>query len=292
MGLGPFSSRRPVWLFAAGLAAVFMLWVATIALPLLGGYPSVFDWLRDRSITHDTTKPPAGYDRTRLYAELGAQGFALGDAAHLRIYKREKLLELWLKQPGEPRLPGQQPAGQRSAGQFVLFKSYPICTFSGGLGPKLKEGDHQAPEGFYRVATRQLNPHSRHHLAFNLGFPNAYDRSLERTGSALMVHGGCSSVGCFAMTDPQIDEIYAVVEAALKNGQGEVDVAIFPFRLTNEALANEAHSAWLPFWQNLKRGSDLFEATGAPPSVAVCNGQYIFGAAALEPGCTPITGWV
>jgi murein L,D-transpeptidase YafK len=277
MGLGPFSSRRPVWLFAAGLAAVFVLWMAGIALPLVGGYPSVFDWLRDRSISTDTTPPPAKYDRTRLHAELGTKGFELGDETHLRIFKRERVLELWLKRP---------------QGQFVLFKNYPICNFSGELGPKLKEGDHQAPEGFYRVASRQLNPHSRHHLAFNLGFPNAYDRELERTGSALMVHGGCTSVGCFAMTDPQIDEIYAVVEAALHKGQDEVDVAIFPFRLTEQALAAEAHSAWQPFWQNLKQGSDLFEQNGAPPKVAACKGSYIFGDAALQPGCTPITGWV
>ncbi len=277
MGLGSFSFRRPIWLFAAGLVAVFVLWTAGIALPLVGGYPSVFDWLRDRSISTDTLPPPAKYDRTRLYGELGAKGFELGDEAHLRIFKRERVLELWLRRP---------------EAQFVLFKSYPICSFSGGLGPKLKEGDQQAPEGFYRVASRQLNPHSRHHLAFNLGFPNAYDRELERTGSALMVHGGCSSVGCFAMTDPQVDEIYAVVEAALHKGQAEIDVAIFPFRLTDRALAAEAHSTWLPFWQNLKQGSDLFEQAGAPPNVAACKGSYIFGDAALQPGCTPITGWV
>ena len=277
MGLGPFSSRRPIWLFAAGLAGVFVLWVAVVALPLLGGYPSVFDWLRDRSISTDTAKPPATYDRNRLYSELSAGGFTLGDAAHVRIFKRERVLELWLQRPEQ---------------QFALFKSYPICAFSGGLGPKLAEGDKQAPEGFYRVASRQLNPHSRHHLAFNLGFPNAYDRELERTGSALMVHGGCTSVGCFAMTDPQIDEIYTVVEAALRQGHDTVDVAIFPFRLTEQALGAETHSEWLPFWENLKQGSDLFERTGLPPKVAACKGRYIFGDAALQPGCTPITGWV
>ena len=256
---------------------VFTLWVVGIALPIVGGYPSVFDWLRDRSISTNPPAPPARYDRAKLYGEMGAQGFAPGDQAHIRIFKRERTLELWLKKP---------------QGQFVLFKDYPICNFSGGLGPKLKEGDRQAPEGFYRVAMKQLNPHSRHHLAFNLGFPNAYDRELERTGSALMVHGGCTSVGCFAMTDAQIDEIYAVVEAALHRGQAEVDVSIFPFRLTATALAAEAHSAWMPFWQNLKQGSDLFEATGAPPRVAACAGTYVFNESAVGPGCIPIAGWV
>jgi murein L,D-transpeptidase YafK len=267
--------RRPIAVFAAGLAAVFVLWTVGIALPMLGGYPSVFDWLRDRHIT-DTTPAAPEYDRQRLVGELTEKQLALGDEAHVRIFKRERLLELWVK------------ASER----FVLFKSYPICTYSGVLGPKLQEGDHQAPEGFYRVAHKQLNPLSKHHLAFNLGFPNAFDKELGRTGSFLMVHGGCSSVGCFAMIDPQIDEIYAIVEAALDRGQPEVDVAIFPFRLTEASLRDEAHNAWQPFWQNLKQGSDLFELAGAPPKVATCNGAYVFGDDALQPGCTPITGWV
>jgi murein L,D-transpeptidase YafK len=195
----------------------------------------------------------------------------------VRIYKRDNALELWM-----------QDAGAR----FVLFKHYAICNWSGALGPKLAEGDRQAPEGFYKVALRQLNPHSRHHLAFNLGFPNAFDRSLGRTGSALMVHGGCSSAGCYAMTDAQIDEIYAVVEAALRAGQPDVDVAIFPFHMTETMLQSEAASPWLGFWQNLKQGSDLFEATGVPPAVATCADIYRFGADAAASGCTPIAGWV
>ena len=273
MTRGPSPYRRPTAVFAAGLAVLFVLWAVGIALPLVGGHPSVFDWLRDRSITNTAPK----YDREQLTSALETQGFALGDEAHVRIFKRERVLELWMR---------------HSDGDFALAKSYPICTFSGGLGPKLSEGDKQAPEGFYRVAAKQLNPHSRHHLAFNLGFPNALDRQLDRTGSALMVHGGCSSIGCYAMTDAQIDEIYAVVEAALRRGQAEVDVAIFPFRMTDDALAAEAHSQWLPFWQNLKQGSDLFEARHAQPKVAACKGSYIFDDDALKPDCTPITGWV
>ena len=269
----PSPNRRSKTVIAVSLAVLGVLWAVGIALPLAGGYPSIFDWLRDRRIT----ETPQTYDRQRLVGELAGKGFVLGDAAHVRIFKRERVLEVWMR---------------HDAGAFALAKSYPICRFSGGLGPKLQEGDKQAPEGFYRVAAKQLNPHSRHHLAFNLGFPNALDRELGRTGSALMVHGGCSSVGCYAMTDAQIDEIYAVVEAALRRGQGEVDVAIFPFRLTEAALAAEAHSEWQPFWQNLKQGFDLFETEHAPPPVAACNGAYLFGPEALKPGCTPITGWV
>lgn len=215
--------------------------------------------------------------RNALVADLGAAGFALGNPAHVRIYKRERKLELWL----------QPEAG----GRFVLFRGYDICNYSGQLGPKLKEGDRQSPEGFYRVGLSQLNPNSRHHLSFNLGFPNAFDRQLGRTGSALMVHGGCSSVGCYAITDASVDEVYAVVEAALRGGQAAVDVHVFPFRLTAVALAAEGGSTWLDFWRNLKTGYDLFEATGAPPHVGACRGQYRFGTEAEDPECAAIAAW-
>lgn len=217
------------------------------------------------------------FDRTQLHADITAAGFRMGDAAYVRIFKREHLLELWMK---------------AADGRFALFRSYPICKYSGGLGPKLAEGDRQAPEGFYQVARAQLNPNSRHHLAFNIGFPNALDRDLGRTGSFLMVHGGCTSIGCYAMTDRQIDEIYAVLEAALDRGQPAVDVSIFPFRMTETALQAAAQSEWTPFWQNLKQGFDLFEQQGAPPRVAACNGSYVFGSEAVGPGCKPISGWV
>ena len=204
-------------------------------------------------------------------------GFRLGAPAHIRIFKRESVLELWLEE---------------AAGRFGLFRSYPICAWSGTLGPKLAEGDKQSPEGFYRVTLRQLNPNSRHHLAFNLGFPNAYDQAHGRTGSAIMVHGGCTSVGCFAMTDAQIEEIYPIVEAALRGGQDAIDVAVLPFRLTETALQLESDSPWIAFWRNLKDGGELFETEGRPPAVAACDGRYCFGAAALAPDATPIAGWV
>jgi murein L,D-transpeptidase YafK len=253
----------------AGLCLVGAMAVTGLVWPIVSGYLS--DLRGDREITE-----PA-FDRTRLHADLASAGFSLGDEAFVRIFKREHVLELWMK--GDD-------------GRFQLFRAYTICNYSGGLGPKLAEGDRQSPEGFYRVARAQLNPNSRHHLAFNIGFPNALDKDLGRTGSFLMVHGGCTSVGCYAMTDAQIDEIYAVVEAALDRGQREVDVAIFPFRMTETALQANARSEWTPFWQNLKQGFDLFERDGAPPKVAACNGSYVFGGDAVGPGCKPITGWV
>lgn len=269
MGLGKLA-HSPLTFLAAGLGLVGCLAVGTLVWPGLSSY-------LHRPNGVDTISEPA-FDRAPLRNGLAEAGFAMGDDAFVRIFKREHRLELWMKPEG----------GER----FALFRSYDICTWSGALGPKIKEGDLQSPEGFYRVALRQLNPHSRHHLAFNLGFPNAYDTSLGRTGSFLMVHGGCSSVGCFAMTDAHIDEIYAVIEAALARGQREVDVAIYPFELSETALEAEARSPWLSFWQNLKSGDDLFARDGVPPRVAACDGHYVFGPEATGPGCAPIAGWV
>lgn len=236
------------------------------------GCSSLLHWLGDRFISERTPR----FDRDRLRADLVADGFVLGDKAHIRIFKREKRLELWLR---------------RALGRYELFRNYDICAFSGILGPKLREGDLQAPEGFYRVGKRQLNPNSRHHLSFNLGFPNAFDQQHGRTGSALMVHGGCSSTGCYAITDGSVDQVYAVVEAALGDGQDAVDVHVFPFPLTEAALAAQSANPWLPFWRNLKQGFDLFEMARIPPKVAACDGEYRFGNDAEGPGCVAIAAW-
>lgn len=197
-----------------------------------------------------------------LKAALARRDLELGAAAFIRIFKEEQTLELWLA---------------RGDG-FALFKAYEICAFSGDLGPKLKEGDRQAPEGFYAVGREALNPHSSYHLSFNLGFPNAYDRGRGRTGSHLMVHGDCLSIGCYAMTDPAIEEIYLVVEAALDAGQAAVPVHAFPFRMTAARMDEAADNPWIGFWRNLKTGYDAFEATSRPPAVSVVDGAYAFQA--------------
>lgn len=201
-----------------------------------------------------------------LAGRLSAQGLALGAPVFIRIFKREFELELWLKR------------GDR----FQRFATYPVCRWSGSLGPKLLEGDSQAPEGFYTVDAKALNPNSRFHRSFNLGFPNVFDRSHHRTGSLVMVHGGCASIGCFAMTDPVVDEIWRLVTAALKGGQRRFHVHVFPFRMTEENLARRERAQWASFWRDLKRGYDAFEATQLPPRIAVCGGAYTF-APALPP---------
>lgn len=258
--------------FLVGLAVVAGLFVVGIGWPLTQGYPSLLHMLGDRIIAEQEPR----FDRARLRADLAQAGFTMGDPVHIRIFKRERRLEVWL---------------QRAGGRFEKFRDYEICKFSGGLGPKLKEGDRQAPEGFYRVSRAQLNPNSRHHLSFNLGFPNAYDRALGRTGSALMVHGGCSSIGCYAITDEGVDEVYALVEAALDRGQDAVDVHAFPFELTATALAAEGGHTWIGFWRNLKVGYDHFTREGLPPKVAVCRGEYRFGPDAEGEECTAIAAW-
>ena len=182
----------------------------------------------------------------------------------IRIYKEESTLEVWK---------------QDRTGKFALLKPYSICKFSGKLGPKIVQGDHQAPEGFYDITPEQMNPLSNEYLSFNIGFPNAFDRSLGRTGSFLMVHGGCRSVGCYAMTDYKMEEIYGLVEEAFKGGQDKIQLQAFPFRMTTQNLARYADDPNAPFWQVLKMGSDAFFATRRPPSVAVCDQHYVFNSA-------------
>ena len=199
-----------------------------------------------------------------LVYSAGQRGMGYGSPAFIRIFKQERELEVWL---------------QAEEG-YQLFRTYPIAAMSGSLGPKLREGDRQAPEGFYYVPPSRMNPNSRFHLSFNLGYPNTYDRHHGRTGSALMVHGGRASIGCFAMTDPKIEEIYALVDAALRNGQPFFRVHIFPFRMTTEKMNAYREDRWYPFWENLKQGYDFFESSKQVPNVRVSGGRYIFEQAA------------
>lgn len=192
--------------------------------------------------------------------ELKQFNAQLGDPIFIRIFKESNELELWIK----------------AEKKYTLFKTYEICSYSGELGPKQREGDKQSPEGFYFVQSNHLNPFSSFHLSFNIGYPNNYDRAYGRTGSALMVHGNCVSIGCFAMTDPKVEEIYTLAEAALKNGQPFFRVHIFPFRMTAENMARHKHSKWIKFWENLKEGYDHFEIDRVPPDTTVKHKKYVF----------------
>ena len=197
----------------------------------------------------------------KLAREIKTKGFNQEDAVLVRIFKEESELEVWKK---------------KASGQYALFKTYPICRWSGKLGPKTRVGDRQAPEGFYQVNMGLLNPKSQYYLSFNLGYPNRLESALGYTGEALMVHGACSSSGCYAMTDAQMAELYPVILKAMKSGQRSFQVQAYPFRMTAANMARHAGDPNMKFWRNLKQGYDAFARTKRDVSVAVCEGRYQF----------------
>jgi murein L,D-transpeptidase YafK len=229
--------------------------ISAIIVACLGGCSSTSYELKAKSLERTGTVHPSTLSRMEsLNMEPEAPIL-------IRIYKEDSTLEVWKED---------------RTGRFALLNSYPICKFSGRLGPKIVEGDHQAPEGFYDITRGQMNPNSSEFLAFNTGYPNAYDRSLGRTGGFVMVHGGCASVGCYAMTDYEMEEIYGLADEAFKGGQDKIQLQAFPFRMTAENLASHAGDPNMPFWEMLKTGSDAFLASERPPMVAVCDQHYVF----------------
>lgn len=197
----------------------------------------------------------------KLVTVMKAKGMTRTSPIMVRIFKEEGVLEVWK---------------QKDTGRYDLVTSYNICKWSGKLGPKYTEGDRQAPEGFYTVRPWQMNPKSQYHLAFNIGFPNAYDQANGRSGKHLMVHGACSSAGCYSMSDQSVEEIYAFARDAFRGGQTEFQIQAFPFRMTAANMARYKDDPNFPFWQMLKEGYDHFEITKVPPKVDVCERRYVF----------------
>ena len=198
-----------------------------------------------------------------LKAKMGQLGMKETSQILVRIFKEESEMEIWK---------------ERADGQFGLLTTYSICKWSGALGPKKAEGDRQAPEGFYTVTPAQMNPNSSYYLSFNIGYPNAYDRSLGRTGSNLMVHGACSSSGCYSMTDADAGEIFALARDSFRGGQRSFQIQAYPFRMTPENLAKHRDNPNMDFWKMLKVGYDTFELTHKAPKVDVCDRHYVFNA--------------
>ena len=194
-------------------------------------------------------------------ALMSSKGMSPSDPILIRAFKKESELEIWKR--------GRD-------GRYALLKTQPICRWSGQLGPKVRQGDRQAPEGFYTVTPAQMNPNSAYYLSFDTGFPNAYDRAQGATGAHLMVHGTCSSAGCYAMTDEGIAELYAVAREAFTGGQRAFQFQAYPFRMTAENMAKYRADPNFAFWQNLKEGSDRFEATREEPQITVSSGRYVF----------------
>jgi murein L,D-transpeptidase YafK len=220
-------------------------------------------------------------DMTRAMKPLSPELIAALEQKHMpkespmlvRIFKDEAELEVWK---------------QDDTGRYALLKTFPICRWSGDLGPKIREGDRQAPEGFYTITPGQMNPNSNYYLSFNLGFPNAYDKANDRTGAFLMVHGDCSSAGCYAMTDEQMGEIYALGRESFFGGQRAFQVQAYPFHMTPLNLAKHRNSPHLAFWRMIKQGHDHFEVTGQEPKVDVCDKHYVFDAAPPQGSSTPL----
>ncbi len=207
-----------------------------------------------------------------MYAEMQRKNMPTDSPILVRIFKEESELEIWK---------------QDTSGKFTHLKTYPICRWSGELGPKVKQGDRQAPEGFYTITPAQMNPNSNYYLSFNLGFPNAYDRANNRDGAFLMVHGDCSSAGCYAMTDEQIGEIFALGRDSFFGGQKAFQVQAYPFRMTPLNMARHRNNPNMPFWRMIKQGYDIFEVTHEEPKVDVCDRHYVFDA--VSPTGAPLT---
>ena len=211
---------------------------------------------------------------------IDSKGSTKSSPILIRAFKKEAELEVWKL---------------KADGRYTHLKTFPMCRWSGQLGPKVREGDRQVPEGFYTVTPGSMNPNSAYYLSFNVGYPNAYDRAWGHTGGSIMVHGICSSAGCFSMTDKQIEEIYAITREAFAGGQRAIQMESLPFRMTAENLAKYRLDPNIAFWRELKRGSDYFEATKTEPPVGVCGKHYVFGTAKngqrfeAEEACPPLS---
>ncbi|KFC70279.1 putative exported protein [Devosia sp. LC5] len=191
-------------------------------------------------------------------AEIGSSP---AEPMMIRVFKQSSELEVWKR---------------TNSGRYALLKTYPICKWSGALGPKIQEGDYQSPEGFYDVTPALMNPKSAYWLSFNVGFPNKFDQAWGRTGTNLMVHGDCKSVGCFAITDEGIKELYALVRESFRGGNRSVQLQLLPFRMNDTNIAAHATSPHAAFWTNLKQGTDAFDNTLQPPAWDVCERRYVF----------------
>ncbi|MGH6810101.1 MAG: L,D-transpeptidase family protein, partial [Ensifer adhaerens] len=246
--------------------------VATAAVAaLLAGCTN--DTLDTAAVDLSTVKNKTEYQlSSKMAATMSELGMQKTSPIALRIFKEEGTLEVWKA---------------NTSNRFQLLKSYKICAWSGKLGPKVKEGDRQAPEGFYPLFPQQLNPNSKYYLAINTGYPNTYDRANGRQGTHLMIHGACSSSGCYSMTDEQMIEIFAMARDAFKGGQQSVQLQAFPFRMTAENMARHRNNPNIDFWKMLKVGYDQFEVTKRPPEINVCEKKYVFnqqGSGPFNPG--------
>jgi murein L,D-transpeptidase YafK len=210
------------------------------------------------------------------------RGLKLGSPVFIRVYKQTSEMELWVEK------------GSR----YVLFKTFGICRWSGRLGPKYYEGDRQSPEGLYRITSRDLIVNARWDRAMNINYPNSFDVMNGRGGSSILIHGKCGSIGCFAIQDRNVEEVYAAVRAALEGGQAYIPVLSLPFRFSSLAPSRQDTLQMNEFWADLRRADLLFDRDRLPPSAWICDGRYYFADrrgdshrhAVHLPGCRPLGG--
>ena len=207
----------------------------------------------------DSRRGLAPQSESIINASLSAGSTATSPVL-LRIFKQSNELELWR---------------MTKNGTYVLVRTYNICAFSGELGPKIRQGDRQAPEGFYSIGAGQLNYNSIRFLSLNTGFPNKFDKQNGYTGSSLMIHGGCDSAGCYAIEDAPIQEVFTAVRDALRAGQRSVQLQIYPFRLSTWNMYFNNTNKHISFWRQLKVGYDKFELSRQELNVSVVKGKYI-----------------
>src|SRR5271169_6798606 len=260
---------RRVWSFALIYRSLSRALIASAALAasvLLAGCDTDEISLATNAKANQPVSP-------KLIAAMVEKDMDLQSPILVRLFKEEAELEVWK---------------QDRSGRFALLKTYPICRWSGDLGPKVREGDRQAPEGFYSITPAQMNANSAYYLSFNTGFPNAFDRALGRTGSELMVHGDCSSRGCYAMTDEQIAEIYSLGRESCFGGQKAFQFQAYPFHMTAVNMARHRNNPNMAFWRMIKEGNDHFEVTKHEPKVDVCDRHYVFDAAPPPKSSRPL----
>jgi murein L,D-transpeptidase YafK len=196
-------------------------------------------------------------DVQRLLAAAGLSFPA--QTVYLRAFKEERHVELW--------------AGGAS-GPLSLVKVYTMCAASGTLGPKRREGDLQVPEGLYVIS--EFNPASQFHLSMKVSYPNTSDRlrgDAQRPGGLIYLHGHCASIGCIAIEDGPIEEVYLVAERATTH---PLRIDVFPARLTPAWLRAHANSEHASLWKELMPAFERFESARRPLSFTIgADGSYI-----------------
>ena len=225
---------------------------------------NVTTWVSPFERTPKEREEHAAATRTRVVQKLFADAGVAYPPAELlfRTFKKDKELEVW--------------AASEKGGAMRHVTTYEVCRMSGNVGPKRAEGDMQVPEGFYTI--QYYWSISNYHLEMKVGYPNVSDQVLgsRQPGGAIMIHGSCASVGCIAMGDERVEELW-VMARAFHSTNRRVNVHIFPARDMKALLEDAAHDRHRAFWSNIKEGLDRFEATRRLPAISVdWRGRYAF----------------